>query len=287
MRLLVPSIALSVLAAGAVVAAEPTPRAQLDLAAEPLFTAKNLLPGERRVACTTLRNTGDAAGRAALFAGARRGELAQHLHLEVTRGCSGGAVVFRGTLADFPSTVDDALIDDAWRPGESRDYRFELELADNPAAAGKSVSWDWHVAAETLAPATAAARSSSCERVQLVGRRRTLTRTVRINRRVRAVLILRSSSADSAPRVTATTGLRVRGNKTLLIPSWARVRYRLNGRASGAPRRRPFRTTLNASAFKSGTNRIAITVQPRRGRKRTTTFRLNVNATKDSCVVTA
>jgi hypothetical protein len=309
---------------GASVAAEvlgrpaAEPRARLTVAtASPLFTAENLRPGDRATACTTIANAGDAPGRAALFAGAERGPLARYLELRVVRGRVGATcarfapdarafaappaepgLVYSGSLADFPADHARAVVDpDVWAPGATRAYRFALRLADDARAAGLSARWGWRLAVESLPERSATAASSvpadRCDRVRLAGltegaRRRTLVRTVRISPQVSAVLVLRQSAGAAAPRLTMTTGLRVRGGKTLLIGRWARVRYRLNGTLGRVARRRPFRHTADASQFRLGRNRISVAVQPRRGRKRTTAFTVTVAGSGSrTCVVSA
>lgn len=303
------------------------PRARLALDVDaPLFAgdnAANLLPGQTRDACVGIANAGDGAGRAALHAPGLTGDLAPYLTLTVTRGTRSGGdrsrscgafvadsadlgagapgVVFRGRLADFPAREADALLDpDRWAPGVRRAYRFSLRLADDPRAAGRSARWNWRMAVESLpAPARAHAATSRvtrCATLQLAGavsgRTRTLVRTVRLDRRVQAVLLLRTFGSAGATRVVLTTGLRVRGDKTLRVPRWASVRYRLNGRLGAMPTTRPFRDRVTARELAPGHARISVAVQPRgRGRKRVTAFELDVTPTtiggRTVCVVSA
>lgn len=227
-------------------------------------------------------------------------------------GLDDPGVIFRGKLAEFPNKTASALIDPAdWPAGAAHAFRFELALTDDPASEGRSASWDLRLAVEALDAAVPApdvakadapssspstpssgptpsatadssdgASATSCDRVQLAGaasgrRNRTLVKTVRISRRVRAVLVMRVFGATGAPRVVLTTGLRVRG-KTLVIPRWANVRYAVNRAAHVRSRRRPFRVRIAARSLRPGTNRMTVTVKPRRGRGRTQrrTFRV-------------
>jgi hypothetical protein len=202
----------------------------------PLFAAPNLVPGQRSTACARVTNTGDASGRAALYAPGIDGALAEHLTLTVTRRTSchagGGALVFRGPLASFPRARANALPDAAtWRPGDAHTYRFDLQLGHDPAAEGRSATWSWRVAVETLAgPATA------CRRLRgrlLVVRHRALT-LVAVPHRDRVVL--RLSHASRARR----------------------ARYRINGRLVGVATKRPFRVRPPATRLRPGVNRIAL-----------------------------
>lgn len=309
--LLIAAVVVLVSAATAVLAAEPRPRAELvPESRAALFDAANLRPGERRSACLGVANRGEAAGRAALYAAGVRGGLAPYLRLTVTRGrraagpstsCKGfvedrGGVLFRGTLSDFPASLADAALDAAEAPaGGRRAYRFALELADEPGAAGRSARWDWRLAVESLPVAARSASRSGCAVLQLAGRvdgrTRTLTRVVRINRRVRAVLQLRTFGSAGATRVVVTTGLRVRGDHALLIPDWADVRYRLDGERAAVASDRPFRARLAAAAFTPGRNRVSVAVHARRSPKRVTAFDLRVTpatiAGRTVCVVSA
>lgn len=275
----------------------------------PLFAAHNaanLLPGQHTAACATIANSGHGRGRVALYAPAIRGDLARHLQLTVTRGRRGQApsgsctsfsadsteygledpgVLFRGRLADFPTSSAAALLDPSeWPAGAEHSFRFALELTDDPASEGLSATWDWRLAVESLdssAPGAArdgSASSSSttaprCERVQLAGavrarRHRTILKRIRINRRVGGVLAMRVFGDAGAQRVVLTTGLRVH-RKTLLIPRWARVSYTVNRGRPRRAHRRPFRVRVPARTLRQGTNRIAVKVVPPRGRGRT------------------
>jgi hypothetical protein len=107
-------------------------------------------------------------------------------------------------------------------------------------------------------------------------RERVLSVAVRLRAGVRAVLVVRVLGAAAQPRLVLTTGLRVRDGRTLVIPRWARVRYRVNGRAAATARVRPFRVRIAANRLRPGRNRVTVTVRPRRGRPRTARFVLRV-----------
>ena len=324
-------VAAATAVSGAVAGAalhDGAPRARLTLDADaPLFAgdnAANLLPGQVRDACVGVANHGDGAGRAALHAPGLSGELARYLTLTVTRGtriasdrsrscrtfaadaadlgAGAAGVVFRGRLSDFPGREAEALLDpDRWAPGTRRAYRFSLRLGDDPRAAGLSARWNWRMAVESLpaprqATASASRMADRCETLHLAGavsgRTRTLIRTVRLDRRVQAVLLLRTFGSAGATRVVLTTGLRVRGDKTLLVPRWASVRYRLNGRLGTVAASRPFRGRVTARELAPGRARISVAVQPRGGGpKRVTAFELAVTPAtiggRTVCVVSA
>ena len=273
----------ALVAAGASAAAPggpPAPRLSLGAAA-PLFAggaSDALRPGDRVRSCATVRNTGDRAGRAALYARDVEGSLAGFLSLTVTRGCDGqrGGLLYAGRLADFPRALGAAVVDPVpLAPGEARGLRFELALGDDPAAAGRDVRWSWRLA-------VGAATQSRSECLGAGARRDRLVRTRRLSARVRAVLVVRAYGRPGAVRLVLTTGLRVRG-RTLLVPRWARVGYRVNGGRGRVARRRPFRVRVPAGVIRPGTNRVAVTVRPRRGPARTTTFRLR--AARAGCLV--
>jgi hypothetical protein len=126
-------------------------------------------------------------------------------------------------------------------------------------------------------PAQAAVASGS--RAPPRGRSsRTLVRTVRVRGRVRSILVVRVLGAAGSERLVLTTGLRVRG-RTLVIPRWARVTYRVNGTPPVSAGRRPFRVRVAAGAIRPGANRIVVRVRPRRGRTQSTTFSLRATPT--------
>jgi hypothetical protein len=180
-------VALAGGVAGAASQLRPTPQPRLTLDARgPLVDVANLLPGTRVDACARVVNRGDAAGRVALHAPAVRGGLAQHLELTVVRakGCMSpaGAVLFRGRLADFPSSAATAVSEAvALEPGAARAFHLTLALADDAGAEGLDARWDWRVAVE------ATGRTTRCARVQASRR----VRTVRLRPRGRVVVRLR------------------------------------------------------------------------------------------------
>ena len=241
--------------AAAALPADPArPRFVLDAGA-PLFAARDLVPGARRSACMAVRNAGGAPGRPALYAAGPRGALARHLRLTVARGatCADAAVVvYDGTLAAFPGSLATALAEPAvWAPGERGAYRFDLVLGSDPAAAGLSAAWDWRIAVEPAAVARSV-RPATCERLSASRPFARRVRGVRVELRIRRA------------RLEVRTRLRA-----------ARVRYRVNERAAGTSRRRPFRVRVPAAAFRPGRNVVRVVLAPRRGRARTAVFRLS------------
>jgi hypothetical protein len=100
---------------------------------------------------------GDDPGPVHLYAAALSGDLAPYLDLVIEVGadapdsfgpCTGfqpAGDVYRGTLADFAALHPDFGSGlSTWKPATSgavRDYRFTVSVRDEPAAAGRSVSF--------------------------------------------------------------------------------------------------------------------------------------------------
>jgi hypothetical protein len=99
---------------------------------------------------------GDDPGPVYLYAADVSGGLAPYLDLVIEVGadapgfgaCSGFQSVgdvYRGTLADFAALHPDYGSGlSSWEPaasGDVRDYRFTVSVRDDPAAAGRSVSF--------------------------------------------------------------------------------------------------------------------------------------------------
>ena len=290
--MLAPVVLVTAGASAAVLPAAGPDRPGLGLSTSaPLFSGpatRDLRPGDRVRSCITVRNVSDAATAAALYSTRSDDGLAPFLELTVTEGsehgprCAGFVPrrkLFAGLLSDFPRRLDDALVvPDVLDPRERRGLRFELALVDDAAAAGRTVSWDWRLAARAL-PASIASRA--CARART--RRDRIIRTRPLSSRVSTVLVLRGFGRPGADRLVLTTGLRVRG-RTLLVPRWARVTYRVNGRALATAQQRPFRVRVPPARLRAGVNRVSVTVQPRRGRTRTTTFTARVERRRDACV---
>jgi hypothetical protein len=268
MRLRALTILALTLAGGVALAGEHEPgRARLRVeAAGPLFAATDLVPGQRTSACARVTNTGDASGRAALYAPGIHGGLAEHLTLTVTRrgGCetSDATVVYRGPLSRFPRDRHAALPDGAtWRPGDAHTYRFDLLLGHDPRAEGQTVAWNWRLAVESLpggpAPATGDATSRSAPAPPPAACRTVRGRRIVLARRHVGVVV-----TPKGERVE----LRLKGRAR-------RVRYRLNGRLVGVATKRPFRSRPLARWLAPGQNRVAV-----RADGRAATFGVRVSA---------
>lgn len=122
--------------------------------------------GATDVSCIRLNYSGTLEADVRHFADVS-GALAPYLTLKITRGsgastfdsCTGfepdvsdhsGAgpgVIYEGPLSSFPTTYETAVTDPAsassaevWTTAEAHDYKFEIALATDSAAAGKSAS---------------------------------------------------------------------------------------------------------------------------------------------------
>ncbi len=137
-----------------------------------MFQLTDLKPGEPGLAgakCIKVTYSGSLSARVRLYA-ASTGSLGQYLNVKVTRGtmstssfpsCTGfsadvteyiagqgGGVVYNGTLANLPSTYETGVShpSSAWTNGTAAVYRFEVAVADDNNAQGKSatgVSFTW------------------------------------------------------------------------------------------------------------------------------------------------
>ncbi len=124
-----------------------------------MFTdGTTLAPGAPLDRCIRVMYRGsDDPGPVHLYAAAVSGDLAPYLDLVVEVGsdapgffgtCTGflpAGDVYRGTLADFAASHPDYGTGvPTWQPAgseEVRDYRFTVSVRDDPAAAGRSVSF--------------------------------------------------------------------------------------------------------------------------------------------------
>ena len=122
-------------------------------------------PAARR--CIVMTYTGSLASTVRLY-GTTGGALADYLNVKVTRGslpspsfsdCTGftpdaadhvglgAGVLYNGTLTGFADDYTAGLVDPAagWTTGEVHAYRFEVTLANDDAAQGKSAtqSFTW------------------------------------------------------------------------------------------------------------------------------------------------
>lgn len=123
-------------------------------------------PGDSDTSCLRVTSTGSLDSSVRLYATVS-GSLAQYLTLTVTRGTdaspsfdscagftadptdyngNGAGVVYRGSLAAFPSAYTAGVVDpkaatpETWSTNESHSYRFAISLDNNSAAQGLSAS---------------------------------------------------------------------------------------------------------------------------------------------------
>jgi len=126
-----------------------------------LFRVPDAAPGEAQTAAVTIQYLGSIPAGVRLYARTSGTGLAQFLMVTVTRGTGEGSsfipdstdyvgagpgVLYRGWLADFPTSWTSGLVDPGtWQQGESHTYRFTVRLADEPGAqgltAGASFRW--------------------------------------------------------------------------------------------------------------------------------------------------
>jgi hypothetical protein len=119
-------------------------------------------PGQVATSYTTIRYEGSLPAGVRLYASTSGTGLARFLRLTITRGKGAGksfipdsidyagagpGVLYRGTLAAFPSDWANGVVDpQSWMQGASHTYRFVAKLANDPAAEGltaeASFSWE-------------------------------------------------------------------------------------------------------------------------------------------------
>jgi hypothetical protein len=136
--------------------------------ASAFFDLAGMKPGDGASRCIKVSygSTGGLDATVRLY-GATSGALAQHLRTKVVRGtfpgdppangsCTGftpaaGPALFDDTLAAYPDTYEDALVDPdtAWSDGDSAVYRIDVELADSDDAQGASASHEFVFEART------------------------------------------------------------------------------------------------------------------------------------------
>lgn len=133
----------------------------------PLFEQDGLVNGQQFDRCTVLTNEGPQPADVTLFGSAKQADLSPWLELELTRGtlpaaptagdCTGfdadtadygagdAGVVFRGTLADLPSSDDGIADPTRWAVGEQHAYRLRIVYTgDNPQQGLSTVqSFNW------------------------------------------------------------------------------------------------------------------------------------------------
>jgi hypothetical protein len=303
------TVACCLLAAAGIARAageERTPsRLSLDVTG-PLFAADataSMLPGASRTACATVTHAGDTRTRVALHAPAARGELARFLDLTVVRGtrpadasagCERfvadprdhglgfGGAIFRGRLSDFPRAGQEPVVDPVvWSPGDATGYRFELRLADDPAAEGLSTSWDWAFAVDPLpapprpvtpkASPPAAGPPPACRSFTARPGTRLTKRFAYPGRR--RVLV---TAKVSPTGVRLSARLLTRRGRVLRNPGWTQVAFALN-KASVVAYRRPFEVLLPPRVLHAGRNVVTLDLRARSGRPRR--LRMTLQAT--------
>lgn len=141
-----------------------------------LFNVNGFTPGDsfRRCLRVNYTSTGGVQSEIRLF-GTTTGTLGDFLDLEIRRGtvpagtpfgdCTGfipesadplghgpGVILQGGTLADFPDNAAGALVDPAgtWANGDSVVYEIRLDVQNDNAAMGLSVTQDFRFEARTL-----------------------------------------------------------------------------------------------------------------------------------------
>ena len=124
-------VALAALAAAAVaaerVARRATPPAPgLSIAdGRPLFALHDLRHGDTAERCVTLTNESAGDVRAAVRGRGEDGDLAPHLAVAVSRGCSEGTLLFSGRMNELAAAQDPS----PWPAGARRQYRIAVEVA--------------------------------------------------------------------------------------------------------------------------------------------------------------
>lgn len=114
-----------------------------------IMTANGLVPGESVVGTVAIANTGDATGQFTLRVerveddpGSRHGRLSNRLHLRVIDKRA-DHLVYSGPLKGLHVSLG------KWRPGEAREYRFEVTFRSSPF--GHDDAYQWSRATATFA----------------------------------------------------------------------------------------------------------------------------------------
>ncbi len=136
-----------------------------------LYRVEDARPGVVTSACTRVEYAGSLPASVRLFTATPVGARGRYVGLTVTAGrqsaptfpdCTGfaplpgGGAVFSGTLEEFGAShgsfaagrpLEDPAGDGSWSGGEALVYRFDVALADDPAAQGTdsgphSFSWE-------------------------------------------------------------------------------------------------------------------------------------------------
>ncbi len=123
-----------------------------DSGRRPMFLVENASPGSTATSYTTVSYQGTLPAGTRLYGTTSGTGLSRFLTLTVTRGTGSGpgfvpdpidyagagpGVLYRGTLAAFPSDWQGGVADPGtWQQGESHSYRFEVRMGDDPGAQG-------------------------------------------------------------------------------------------------------------------------------------------------------
>jgi hypothetical protein len=266
-------------------------------------------PGDTATSCIAVTNESPVPVDVALHA-APTGTLGGYLGLTVERGtasapqpgsCAGfsrEAGVWTGTLADFPRPGQAGVADTALGAGATRVYRYTATLRDvgGNGAQGRAstVSFAFSGTGEPPVPAPTATPAPApvtppadvpilidtkpgevCTTYFLEGGR--VQRTVRLRKRVTAVLVISKVGRGAAERLQLTTSLKAANGKVLINKGWADVTYTQNGKKIARTKRRPFRVNVKPSSLKTGTNTLGVLVRDRHGKKTRASFRLDTS----------
>jgi hypothetical protein len=110
-----------------------------------MFSLPALAPGQTVTRYATVRSSGSAASLR-MFATTSGTGLARFLTLTITLGTArygtaGPEVVYSGPLSAFPASWNDGI--DLGAAGSTRRLRFDIRLADEPAAQGRGAGADF------------------------------------------------------------------------------------------------------------------------------------------------
>jgi hypothetical protein len=286
-----------------------------------------MAPGQTASSCIAVTNTSPVPVDLRLHT-RRTGTLDRFIRLDVERGsrtsaisnsCDGfepAAMVWSGSLDQFPSEGAPGVPDGALPAGARRVYRYTASVVDDNAAQDRSASVSFSFSgtgeppvepappAEPLpepqpqaepvpapapapAPQAAAAAPAAAVPVPIVTApgqtcttyymARPAQRTVAITGRVSAALTVSQIGRGTRnERLRLSVALKTAGGKTLINRGWANVTILRNGKRVAQSRKRPFTVLLKPGTFRTGVNRIQVVIRNRHGLKTRATFRLNL-----------
>jgi hypothetical protein len=127
---------------------------------DPTLSIPNGGPGSSAVSFTTVEYGGTLPANVRLYGSVTGTGLDRYLQIVVTRGIGEGTafvpdpvdysgdgpgVVFRGTLADFPTTWEAGIADPGtWTVSEAHSFRFRAVIGGDSNAMGLTASADFH-----------------------------------------------------------------------------------------------------------------------------------------------